>query len=134
MTVSTGPASTAQGTAKRKRSSGAIWHPCSASADRSERPRTEPCARDERRSPVSRVAVPHEETGRRLENLDRRHHSEAVVERAYAWLYQVKRLRARYHVRADLHLGLLIPVALIYFPRPEHAIVKPAVSRSAFRY
>ncbi len=30
-----------------------------------------------------------------------------VVERTFAWLHQFKRLRIRYEVRADLHLGLL---------------------------
>lgn len=30
-----------------------------------------------------------------------------VVERTFAWLYQFKRLRIRYEIRADLHLGLL---------------------------
>ncbi|MFB6815419.1 IS5 family transposase [Streptomyces sp. NPDC056347] len=29
-----------------------------------------------------------------------------VVERAFAWLHQFKRLRIRYEIRADLHLGL----------------------------
>lgn len=30
-----------------------------------------------------------------------------VVERAFAWLHQFKRLRNRYEIRADLHQGLL---------------------------
>ncbi|GHF41745.1 hypothetical protein GCM10010359_50530 [Streptomyces morookaense] len=30
-----------------------------------------------------------------------------VVERAFAWLHQFKRLRIRYEIRADLHQGLL---------------------------
>ncbi|QCD60890.1 IS5 family transposase [Streptomyces hawaiiensis] len=30
-----------------------------------------------------------------------------VVERTFAWLHQFKRLRTRYEIRADLHLGLL---------------------------
>jgi transposase len=30
-----------------------------------------------------------------------------VVERAFAWLHQFKRLRTRYERRADLHQGLL---------------------------
>ncbi|BAG16893.1 putative transposase [Streptomyces griseus subsp. griseus NBRC 13350] len=30
-----------------------------------------------------------------------------VVERTFAWLHQFKRLRIRYGIRADLHLGLL---------------------------
>ncbi|GAA0466740.1 hypothetical protein GCM10010361_33630 [Streptomyces olivaceiscleroticus] len=30
-----------------------------------------------------------------------------VIERTFAWLHQFKRLRIRYEVRADLHLGLL---------------------------
>ncbi len=30
-----------------------------------------------------------------------------VVERTFAWLHQFKRLRIRYEMRADLHLGLL---------------------------
>lgn len=30
-----------------------------------------------------------------------------VVERAFAWLYQFKRLRIRYELRADLQQGLL---------------------------
>jgi len=30
-----------------------------------------------------------------------------VVERAFAWLHQFKRLRIRYERRADLHQGLL---------------------------
>lgn len=30
-----------------------------------------------------------------------------VVERAFAWLHQFKRLRIRYERRADIHLGLL---------------------------
>lgn len=30
-----------------------------------------------------------------------------VVERAFAWLHQFKRLRIRYEIRADLHLGFL---------------------------
>jgi len=30
-----------------------------------------------------------------------------VVERAFAWLHQFKRLRTRYRRRADLHQGLL---------------------------
>ena len=30
-----------------------------------------------------------------------------VVERTFAWLHQSKRLRIRYEIRADLHLGLL---------------------------
>ncbi|CAL9665433.1 IS5 family transposase ISGeob7 [Streptomyces sp. enrichment culture] len=30
-----------------------------------------------------------------------------VVERTFAWLRQFKRLRIRYEIRADLHLGLL---------------------------
>ncbi|GAB7078126.1 hypothetical protein JCM18897A_59830 [Streptomyces sp. JCM 18897] len=30
-----------------------------------------------------------------------------VVERTFAWLYQLERLRTRYEIRADLHLGLL---------------------------
>lgn len=29
-----------------------------------------------------------------------------VVERGFAWLHQFKRLRTRYEIRADLHLGL----------------------------
>lgn len=33
-----------------------------------------------------------------------------VVERAFAWLHQFKRLRIRYERRADLHQGLLEPV------------------------
>lgn len=32
-----------------------------------------------------------------------------VVERAFAWLHQFKRLRTRYERRADLHQGLLEP-------------------------
>ncbi|MFD5875866.1 IS5 family transposase [Streptomyces sp. NPDC060322] len=31
-----------------------------------------------------------------------------VVERTFAWLHQFKRLRIRYEMRADLHLGLLL--------------------------
>ncbi|MFE4382251.1 transposase [Streptomyces cyaneofuscatus] len=30
-----------------------------------------------------------------------------VVERTFAWLHQFKRLRIRYKIRSDLHLGLL---------------------------
>lgn len=30
-----------------------------------------------------------------------------VVERSFSWLHQFKRLRTRYEVRADLHLGLM---------------------------
>lgn len=30
-----------------------------------------------------------------------------VVERTFAWLHQFQRLRVRYEIRADLHLGLL---------------------------
>ncbi|MFI9726232.1 transposase [Streptomyces sp. NPDC052092] len=30
-----------------------------------------------------------------------------VVERAFAWLHQFKRLRTRYERRADLHQGML---------------------------
>ncbi|APU44779.1 hypothetical protein BSL84_29130 [Streptomyces sp. TN58] len=30
-----------------------------------------------------------------------------VVERTFAWLHQLKRLRIRCEVRADMHLGLL---------------------------
>jgi transposase len=30
-----------------------------------------------------------------------------VVERAFAWLHQFKRLRNRYERRADIHQGLL---------------------------
>lgn len=30
-----------------------------------------------------------------------------VVERGFSWLHQFKRLRTRYEVRADLHLGLM---------------------------
>ncbi|MFB6680090.1 IS5/IS1182 family transposase, partial [Streptomyces sp. NPDC056390] len=30
-----------------------------------------------------------------------------VVKRTFAWLHQFKRLRIRYEIRADLHLGLL---------------------------
>jgi len=30
-----------------------------------------------------------------------------VVERTFAWLHQHKRLRTRYELRADIHLGLL---------------------------
>ncbi len=30
-----------------------------------------------------------------------------VVEHTFAWLHQFKRLRIRYEIRADLHLGLL---------------------------
>ncbi|RLV65088.1 transposase IS4 family protein [Streptomyces sp. CBMAI 2042] len=30
-----------------------------------------------------------------------------MVERAFAWLHQFKRLRTRYEQRADLHQGLL---------------------------
>ncbi|MGX1027603.1 transposase [Streptomyces ambofaciens] len=30
-----------------------------------------------------------------------------VVERTFAWLHQFKRLRIRYEIRGDLHLGLL---------------------------
>ncbi|MGW0565554.1 transposase [Streptomyces sp. NPDC003016] len=30
-----------------------------------------------------------------------------AVERPFAWLHQFKRLRIRYEIRADLHLGLL---------------------------
>jgi transposase len=30
-----------------------------------------------------------------------------VVERTFAWLHQIKRLRTRYERRADLHQGLL---------------------------
>lgn len=30
-----------------------------------------------------------------------------VVERTFAWLHQFRRLRIRYEIRADLHLGLL---------------------------
>lgn len=30
-----------------------------------------------------------------------------AVERTFAWLHQFKRLRTRYEIRADLHLGLL---------------------------
>ncbi|KUH35638.1 transposase [Streptomyces kanasensis] len=30
-----------------------------------------------------------------------------VIERTFAWLHQFKRLRTRYEIRADLHLGLL---------------------------
>ena len=41
-----------------------------------------------------------------------------VVERAFAWLHQVKRLRVRWEVRADLHLGLLtLAAALICLRR-----------------
>ena len=39
-----------------------------------------------------------------------------VVERTFAWLHQFKRLRIRYEVRADLHLGLLqLACALICY-------------------
>ena len=39
-----------------------------------------------------------------------------VVERSFAWLHQFKRLRIRYEVRADLHLGLLqLACALICY-------------------
>ena len=41
-----------------------------------------------------------------------------VVERSFAWLHQFKRLRIRYEVRADLHLGLLtLAAALICLRR-----------------
>ncbi|MFF1560680.1 transposase, partial [Streptomyces sp. NPDC058279] len=30
-----------------------------------------------------------------------------VVERTFAWLHHFKRLRTRYEIRADLHLGFL---------------------------
>ncbi|WP_432498807.1 IS5 family transposase [Kineococcus gypseus] len=41
-----------------------------------------------------------------------------VVERTFAWLHQFKRLRIRYEVRADLHLGLLqLACALICYRR-----------------
>lgn len=36
-----------------------------------------------------------------------------VVERTFAWLHQFKRLRIRYEIRADLHLGLLQPACRI---------------------
>lgn len=36
-----------------------------------------------------------------------------VVERTFAWLHQFKRLRIRYEIRADLHLGLLQPACSI---------------------
>jgi IS5 family transposase len=39
-----------------------------------------------------------------------------VVERTFAWLHQFKRLRIRYEVRADLHLGLMqLACALICY-------------------
>ena len=34
-------------------------------------------------------------------------HVRWVVEQTFVWLHQFKRLRIRYEVRADLHLGLL---------------------------
>ena len=38
------------------------------------------------------------------------------MERTFAWLHQFKRLRIRYEVRADLHLGLLqLACALICY-------------------
>jgi transposase len=41
-----------------------------------------------------------------------------VVERAFAWLHQFKRLRIRYERRADLHQGLLeLACSLIYLRR-----------------
>lgn len=41
-----------------------------------------------------------------------------VVERAFAWLHQFKRLRIRYERRADVHLGLLqLACALICLRR-----------------
>jgi transposase len=41
-----------------------------------------------------------------------------VVERAFAWLHQFKRLRTRYERRADLHQGLLeLDCSLIYLRR-----------------
>ncbi len=41
-----------------------------------------------------------------------------VVERAFAWLHQFKRLRIRYEIRADLHQGLLeLARSLICFRR-----------------
>jgi transposase len=45
-----------------------------------------------------------------------------VVERSFAWLHQHKRLRVRYEVRADIHLGLLILAsALICLRRLQHS-------------
>lgn len=41
-----------------------------------------------------------------------------VVERAFAWLHRFKRLRTRYEIRADLHLGLMqLACALICYRR-----------------
>ncbi|MCX4641977.1 MULTISPECIES: IS5 family transposase [unclassified Streptomyces] len=41
-----------------------------------------------------------------------------VVERTFAWLHQFKRLRIRYEIRADLHLGLLqLACTIIYLRR-----------------
>ncbi|PPK91882.1 DDE family transposase [Kineococcus xinjiangensis] len=43
-------------------------------------------------------------------------HVRWVVERTFAWLHQFKRLRTRFEVRADLHLGLLqLACALICY-------------------
>ena len=36
-----------------------------------------------------------------------------VVERTFAWLHAFKRLRTRYEVRADIHLGLLTLAAAL---------------------
>jgi transposase len=39
-----------------------------------------------------------------------------VVERGFAWLHAIKRLRTRYERRADIHLGLLeLACALICY-------------------
>lgn len=40
-----------------------------------------------------------------------------VVERAFAWLHQFKRLRIRYERRVDLHLGLLELACSLVCPR-----------------
>ena len=45
-----------------------------------------------------------------------------VVERSFAWLHQHKRLRVRYEVRADIHLGFLtLASALICLRRLQHS-------------
>jgi transposase len=51
-----------------------------------------------------------------------------VVERAFAWLHQFKRLRIRYERRADLHQGLLeLACSLICLRRPAHLTMNRAV-------
>lgn len=53
-----------------------------------------------------------------------------VVERTFAWLHQFKRLRIRYEIRADLHLGFLqLACSIICLRRTPNLILKRSVRR-----